>query len=71
MSITPEQTKRLLQGSYTFKTLGFSLFVARLRQKYTKDQSQETLQFCTDEINTYLSKHKRVMEADAAVIANI
>ena len=71
MCITIQQAQKLLQESYAFKAFGFSLLITRLKRKYTSDSSQASLQFCVDEVNTYLSKNERIMEEDFAVISKI
>jgi len=71
MSITIQQAQKLLQGSYAFRAFGFSLLITRLKRKYAADSTQATLQFCVDEVNTYLLKNERIMEEDFAIISKI
>lgn len=68
MNITPEQTKNLLTGNYTFSQLGFSMLIARLKNVYAKNPTNLTLDNCTKEINTFLQKFSGIMKEDYALI---
>ena len=71
MKVSPQQTERLLKGSFTFKQLGFSMLVTRLRMMYAKDSSPSNLEICTEEINAFLSKFSSIMTEDYSVITRI
>jgi len=71
VSVTLQQTEKLLQGNQSFSQLGFSMMLTRLKTLYFKDPSQSTLQKSTDEINTFLDKFTAIMSNDYATIANM
>ena len=71
MTVSPQQTVKLLTGSFTFKQLGFSMLVTKLKLVYAKDNSSSNLLYCTEEINTFLSKFNAVMSDDFAIITKI
>jgi len=71
MTITIEQTQKLLMENYAFRAFGLSLLIIRLKRKYAADSTQAALQFCVDEVNKYLSKNERIMEEDFAIISKI
>ena len=71
MTVSQQQAERLLNGSFTFKQLGFSMLITRLKMLYLKDSSPSSLQTCTKEINIFLEKFKSIMSEDINVIAKI
>jgi hypothetical protein len=64
MKVTPQQAEKLLKGSQTFKQLGLTMMLTRMRKMYINDQSLTTLQPCTDEINAFLDKFKMILSAE-------
>ena len=71
MVVTPAQVQKVLAGNHTFKQLGFSMLLMRLKTLYSKNHSPSTLQICVDEINAFLKKYEAIMSADYAVFSNI
>ena len=71
MKLTIEQTKKLLSGNQEFKQFGFAMMLTRLRTKYSRDPSQETLQTSMDEINVFLEKFASIMANDFAIISQL
>ena len=71
MNITPNQTEELLNNDLTFSLLSFSMLVTRLKGLYEKDSSQEKLDTCTNEINSFLKKYGVIMEKDFAAISKL
>ena len=70
MTVTIQQTEKLLKGTQAFSQLGFSMMLTRLRTMYSKNPSQATLQSGMNEINAFLDKFETIMGADYAIIAN-
>ncbi|MCL2099583.1 MAG: hypothetical protein FWH24_04000 [Oscillospiraceae bacterium] len=71
MSITIQQTEKLLKSNRSFSQLGFSLMLTRLRGLYSKDSSQSMLKSCMDEINFFLEKFEGIMGDEYAIITKI
>ena len=71
MTITPQQTEKLLRGNYSFSQLGFSMMVTRLKSVYSKDPSPTVLDKSASEINTFFDKFKSVLANDFAIIAKL
>ena len=71
MSITPQQTEKLLHENYAFSQLCFSMLINRMKAQYAKAPSPSTVQTCTDEINSFLQHFDAIMGDDMAVIAEI
>ncbi|MDR1699596.1 MAG: hypothetical protein LBR68_00180 [Lachnoclostridium sp.] len=71
MSLSPEQTKRILLGNYKFSQLGFSMLITRLRNLYYNDSSADNLQNCTTELNNFLRKYHATMGTDFQQISSL
>lgn len=71
MNVTPQQAQKILSGNYTFSQLGFSMLVTRMKNLYSKDPSQATVQNCAKEINTFLAKFEGIMGKDYSIISNL
>ena len=71
MNITMEQAKKILNGNYIYVQFGFAMLITRMKSLYAKDQSQVTLQHCTNEINAFLDKYKTIMQPDFAMISKL
>ena len=71
MNVTSAQVKKILTGSQTYTQLGFSMMITRLKGIYSKSPSPETLQKCTDEINTFLVKFASIMATDFAIVSKL
>ncbi len=72
MNVTLQQTEKLLKGIQKFNLWAFSMLVTHLKELYTKNPSQPTLENCTSEINKFLDKYKAIMVAsDLAAIEGL
>jgi hypothetical protein len=71
MQVTIQQAKKLLTESQAFTQLGFSMMLTRMKTLYEKNPSQETLQTCTAEINTFLEKFRVLMIVDYEIIKQL
>ena len=71
MVVTSAQTQKILTTAVAFRQLGFSMLVTRLRGRYKKDTSPDTLRGCTDEINSFLKKYSSVMADDYDAISKL
>ena len=71
MTITLEQTEKLLNGDYRFSQAGFSTLITRLKGLYAIHPNQAFLQTSMDEINVFLSKFKDAMADDYEIISAI
>jgi len=65
------QAEKAMSGNHTFSQLGLSMMMSRLKRMYDQKPTSETLQKCTDEINIFMEKHKRIMTMDYAVISKL
>ena len=68
MKVTQHQAERLLLEKHVFSQLGFSMLLMRLKSKYLKDPSKDTLDECMLEINTFIQKFEAMMSKDIAKI---
>jgi len=68
MKVTLQQTERLLLEKHVFSQLGFSMLLMRLKSVYLKNPSQDTLNECMVEINTFIQKFESMMSKDIAKI---
>jgi len=71
MLLTTQQVEKLMQGSYSFENLSFSMMLMRMKMLYAKDSSPTTLQSCTQEIGTFLEKFKSTMSADNLILQKL
>ena len=71
MNVTIEQVQKILNGSYAFSQLGFSLFITQWKGIYKRNPSEITLQTCTDEANAFLQKYSVLMSDDYEIISQI
>ena len=71
MTITSQQTEKLLKGIQKFQLFAFSMILTHLKEQYANDSSQSTLDKCTTEINAFLDKYKTIMAADFAIIEKL
>ena len=71
MKVTLQQTEKLLQENHSFKQLGFSMLMTRLKVMYAKDPSPEILQDSANEINAFIDKFKMIMMDDCAAISKL
>ena len=71
VNITTMQAKQVLSGNYTFTQLGFSMLITRMKGIFAKDPTSATLQRCTDEINSFLTKYSSIMEQDFNAISKL
>ena len=68
MKVTLQQTERLMLEKHAFSQLGFSMLLMRLKSVYLKNPSQDTLNECMVEINTFIQKFESMMSKDIAKI---
>jgi hypothetical protein len=71
MSVSIQQTEKLLQENHKFTQLGLSMLITRLKSLYEKDRSQELLEKSMNEINTFLNKFKNIMLNDYEIISKL
>ena len=71
MKVTVEQTEKILKSNQPFKQFAFAMMITRLRTKYTKDSSKESLKSCMDEINFFIEKFGSIMNDEYKIIQNI
>ena len=71
MNISVKQAERLLREHYTFKQLGFSMLLTRLKLLYANDNSSQSFDNYIKEINDFLEKYKNVMVDDIALIQSL
>ncbi|MDR2728417.1 MAG: hypothetical protein LBB56_04735, partial [Chitinispirillales bacterium] len=64
MTITPQQTEKLLKGNFTFSLWSFSMLLTKLKNVYANDPSSVTLQSITKELNIFIEKFNKVMTVD-------
>jgi len=64
MELSLYETSKLLKGSQTYKQLGFSMLLTRLRNQYAQEETEANLKKCADEINTFLNKFVKIMVSD-------
>jgi len=71
MEVTTEQAVKVLSSNQKYSQLGFSMMLTRLKSRYSSDPSPATLEFCTTEINAFLSKFTAIMGSDYAAMTNL
>jgi hypothetical protein len=71
MSVTLQQTEKLLCENHSFSQLGFSMMIMRMKTQYAKNPTPSTIQAYTDEINAFLRKFAVVMKDDYSVITKM
>ncbi|MDR2965403.1 MAG: hypothetical protein LBU88_06475 [Treponema sp.] len=71
MNVTIQQMEKLLQGQYTFKQLGFSMLLTRLKSSYADAPTQANLETCVNDINAFIAKYSGIMSDDIAIIEKI
>jgi len=71
MTVTIEQTEKILKGDYRFSQLGFSMLVTRLKSLYAVSPNQAVLQSSMNEINAFLKKFQSIMASDCETLSNI
>ena len=71
MKITPQQTQKLLKGVKKFRQLAFSMLITHLKEIYSKDSSEYTVNKCVEVINAFLEKNRKVMAADYVIIKSL
>jgi hypothetical protein len=71
MSVSLQQTEKLLCGNHSFSQLGFAMMITRMKTLYARDPSQATVQNCMGEINSFLQKFAGIMGGDYAIISKI
>ena len=71
MKVTIEQTEKILKSNQPFKQFAFAMMITRLRSKYTKDSSKESIKSCMDEINSFIDKFGSIIGDDYKIAQNI
>jgi len=71
MTVSLQQTEKLLKGNYRFSTLGFSMLITRLKGLYVVTPTQAILETAMGEINAFLTKFKNIMKADCTILETI
>ncbi|MEI6100657.1 MAG: hypothetical protein WCP73_02355 [Eubacteriales bacterium] len=64
MEVNKIQVKKILTTPCTFSQLGFNLLITRLTGMYSKNNTDQMLQQCMDEINLFLKKYQIIMQKD-------
>ena len=68
VTVTIEQTEKILTGTPKFSQLAFSMLITRMKTLYAKYPTKETLQTFAEEITAIIEKSKILMAADYEVI---
>ena len=71
MTITVQQTQKLLMGVKRFRLLAFSMLLTHLKEIYSKNSSEDTVKKCVEVINAFLIKNRKVMAADYVIIKSL
>ena len=71
MKLTIEQTEKILKSNQPFKQFAFAMMITRLRGKYAKDSSKESVKSCMDEINSFIDKFSSIISDDYKIAQNI
>jgi CheY-like chemotaxis protein len=71
VTITIEQTEKILTGDTKFTQLAFSMLITRMKTLYAKYPTKETLQTFAEEITEFIEKSKVLMAADYETICKL
>ena len=71
MIITTQQMEKLLLGQFLFKHWAFSMLITQLKNKYAVEPTEATLEKCTNELNSFITKYKAILGQDMAIIQGI
>jgi hypothetical protein len=71
MNVSIQQMEKLLQGQYTFRQLGFSMLLTRLKSNYADEPTEENLEDCVSTLNAFLSKYSTLLADEIEIIRNI
>ena len=71
MKVTVDQTEKILRSGQPFKQFAFSMMITRLRTKYAKNPTRESLKECTDEINSFIEKFGGIIKDEFLTIQSI
>jgi len=71
VTVTIEQTEKVLTGESKFSQLAFSMLITRMKTLYAKYPTKETLQTFAEEITEFIEKSKVLMAADYEIIRNL
>lgn len=65
--------EKLIKGQAQYKSanLGCNLLISRLQRKYSDKSSQDILEGCIQEMNSFFTKYKNVTKNDAEQIAKL
>jgi len=71
VTVTIEQTEKILTTDTKFSKLAFSMLVTRMKTLYAKYHTKETLQTFAEEITGFIEKSKVLMAADYETIGQL
>ncbi|MDR0303582.1 MAG: hypothetical protein LBH98_02270 [Chitinispirillales bacterium] len=71
MTITYQQTEKMLKGNLPFSQLGFSLLVTRHKKLYAQTPTSKIVDDCVNEINAFLAKYGTIVAKDFALIQKL
>jgi hypothetical protein len=71
MVLTLLQTEKILKTNQTFSLFGFTMIATLLKKRYAKEPTQAMLQYCTSELNAFISKYESILGSDLAKIAKL
>ncbi|MDR0473869.1 MAG: response regulator [Treponema sp.] len=71
VTVTIEQTEKVLTGETKFSQLAFSMLITRMKTLYVKYPTKETLQTFAEEITEFIEKSKVLMAADYETIGKL
>ena len=71
VTVTIEQTEKVLTGETKFSQLAFSMLITRMKTLYAKYPTKQTLQTFAEEITGFIEKSKVLMAADYDIISRL
>jgi len=71
VTITIEQTEKILTGDTKFSQLAFSMMITRMKTLYAKYPTKETLQTFAEELTEFVEKSKVLMAANYETICKL
>ena len=71
MKITAQQTQKLLMGAKKFRQFAFTMLLTHLKEIYSKNTSEDTVNKCGEVINAFLEKNRKIMAADYVIIKSL
>jgi CheY-like chemotaxis protein len=71
VTVTIEQTEKILTGESKFAQLAFSMLITRMKTLYAQYPTKVTLQTFSEEITTFVEKSKMTMARDYETITKL